>query len=246
MNNGEAPQLTHFTTELIDDGRVLEVALDRPPVNALTWTSYQELQELHRYVTGHPSISVLLLVSRNRVFCAGADTKALSQASESDAARRRDDLRKTIRQLHNFSVPVVTAVNGAAVGAGAVLAAAGDVVMVSDEAFIALPEVDINLIGGARALARIVAPPSLRDLALTGRRMYGEEMYRLGVAQRLVEAESLHQAARTEAAGIAAKGYHTARKWKEALNGMESTGLDEGMLLEQALSLGLTALRTAQ
>lgn len=233
-----------FDLSIRDDGSVLDVVVNRPPVNALVKECYEELLDICRFVSDHATIAVMLIRSEGRIFSAGADVKALQGVSESYAAGRRDLLFSAIVQLFTCAVPVVTAVNGAAVGAGAVLAAAGDLIIMSEDGYISLPEVNIGLVGGARGVSRVLSPPQVRSLALTGERLDAMELYRTGVVREVVPNDQLQERAFEYASLLAGKGYHTMRKWKRALTVIDRSGLEEGLLMEQSLGLSLSALNS--
>jgi enoyl-CoA hydratase len=243
-DSNTVPVCEYFTLQLHEDASILDVVINRPPVNALVQKCYEEISEICNYVKGHPTVAVLLLRSEGKHFSAGADTNALSGVSAADAARRREKLGTAIIDLFHCAVPVVVAVNGAAVGAGAVLAAAGDIVLMSDDGFLSLPEVDIHLVGGAREIARILPYRQVRAMALTGDRMSAERLYRIGVVHEVVANANLRECAFSYGRQLAGKGFHTMRKWKQALSAIEGTNLNEGLLIEQSISQSLAALNS--
>ena len=78
--------------------------------------------------------------------------------------------------------PVIAAVNGAAIGAGCVLALVCDIVLVADDAFMSMTEVDVGLAGGVKHVLRHFGQSDARMFLLTARRLSGTELYRMNVA----------------------------------------------------------------
>lgn len=232
-----------FELSKVEDNKILVITFNRPPVNALTQACYEELIHIMNMIANDKQISAAVLKSSNRLFSAGADVKVLEKDTEKQAAIRKDFLRKAIKSLYECPVPLITAVNGAAVGAGAIFAACGDIVIASDDAFFSLPEINVGIIGGAKGLSRFLPPQKVRTMVLTGMKVSAVEAYRLGGVETVVGKEQLLKKALEYARTIADKGYYATRKWKESLLMTENLGPLEGFYLEQTLSQELLALR---
>ena len=78
---------------------------------------------------------------------------------------------------------MIAAVNGAALGAGFVLAACCDLIFAADSAVFGMPEIDVGLGGGASFLQRILPPSKVRRMMLTGERVPAAELHRLGAVE---------------------------------------------------------------
>ena len=137
-------------------------------------------------------------------------------------------------------MPLIVAVNGAAVGAGAVFAATGDIIIVSEDAFFSIPESKVGVVGAATALKRLLPPQKIRALALTGGKITAQELYNLGAVEAVVPTDELQEKALAYAKLVADKGYLAVRKWKESLLVTETVGPREGLLIEQCLSQELS------
>jgi len=224
-----------------EDSRIVIVTMNRPPVNALTSTSYEEVCAIVQMLHDNQHISAVVLRSEGKVFCAGADVKTLASDTMQDAAIRRALLRKAAHEFYNAPVPIIAAVQGGAVGAGAILAASSDIVIASDNAFFALTEIDIGVVGGAKGLSRFLPPQKIRAMVFTGQRVPASEAYRLGGVEAVVSPDELLPTAMNYAKLIASKGSIAVRKWKESLLLTESVGPREGFMIEMCLSqeLGL-------
>lgn len=245
MTIAKLETLQHFEVKHTYDNRILEVTMNRPPVNAFIKESYLELSSIINYVNNNFEICALVLKSNQKIFSAGADVKQLAKDSVEEAALRRPILRRAGADFYSCEVPVIVAVNGAAVGAGAVFAAAGDVIVASEDAFFSIPEINVGVVGGAKGLQRLLPPQKIRALALTGGRISAQEVYQFGGIEAVVSVEELHEKALSYAKAIADKGSMAVRKWKEALLVAEFVGPREGLLIEQCLSQELTLFSPA-
>jgi enoyl-CoA hydratase/carnithine racemase len=174
-------------------GAVLLVTLNRPArLNA--WTNAMEDQyfDVLEAADGDAGVRAIVVTGAGRGFCAGADMDDLASASSaSDAEIDRPRLRHLPMTLRK---PLVGAVNGAAAGLGFVEALYCDVRFASAEAVFLTAFVRRGLAaeyGVSWLLPRIVGHSRGLDLLLSGRRVGGEEAYRMGLVDHLVPAETL-------------------------------------------------------
>lgn len=186
-------------------GAVLLVTFNRPErLNA--WTDALEDQYFDALVAAEADheVRAIVVTGAGRGFCAGADMDDLAGApdasdAEIDRSRPRH-LPLTIRK------PVVAAVNGAAAGLGFVEALYCDVRFASPDAVFLTAFVRRGLVaeyGASWLLPRIVGRSRALDLLLSGRRVGGEEAYRIGLVDHLVPADDLVEAALAYAADLA-------------------------------------------
>jgi len=182
----------------VDNG-IGSIRFNRPDrLNAVTELLYQELQEALHQFASNPKVKVIVLTGEGRAFCVGADMKAHAGKTRTAYDRREylkgeQDICKLISQI---AKPVVAAVNGYALGAGAEMAIAADFILMSEQAQIGLPEVTIGtFLGGGvtHTLPRLVGLAKARELVFLGERLDGPEAVRIGLANRSFPAESFHQ-----------------------------------------------------
>jgi enoyl-CoA hydratase/carnithine racemase len=124
--------------ELAIDQGVAEITLDRPDrLNALTFEVYEELAATFASLE-RDDVRAVLITGRGRGFCSGGDVEGIiAELFERDAAGLLAFTRvtgKLIRNILELRRPVIAAVNGVAVGAGAVIAAACDMRVASEKA----------------------------------------------------------------------------------------------------------------
>lgn len=171
------------------------ITLNRPEVlNAVNLQLAEELEAALDTAEGDPEVRVLVLTGAgDRAFSAGADLKERS----ADAARRPLTARGGFAGFVKRQIvkPVIGAVNGLALGGGAEIALACDLLVASDSARFGLPEVTRGLAagtaGGLLRLPRQVPVRIAMEMALTGVPIGAAEAYRLGLVNRVVGPESL-------------------------------------------------------
>src|SRR5271170_2550704 len=167
------------------NGRVAEVVIDRPPANALARRTYRELKVAFDGFRDPDDISAVILTgSGERVFCGGRDIKDLQvERSEPPTVDVGDPLRlarEAFWAVRRCAVPVICAVNGAAVGAGLALVAVSDIALASDTATFALTEIDVGVLGAASFAQWMVGPSKARRMLYTAERVPASEVHRRG------------------------------------------------------------------
>jgi len=219
------------------------VTLDSPPVNAQSVQMIEELTLVMDQIGERPDIRVAVLTGAGKIFSAGADIKdrqriATSQGGQAGAHSRL--ARETYYSVMECVKPVVCAINGPALGAGLALAASCDILVASETACLGLPEIDVGLMGGGRHAMRLFGHSRLRRMMLTGYRVQGPELYRLGIVEACVPPERLMDEAMDIARTIAAKSPASARLAKQSLNAIEDMTLRDGYRYEQMMTAQLT------
>lgn len=226
---------------------VATVTLARPPVNALNRKLRTELLDAFDALSDRADVRSIVLTHTGSVFCAGADIK--ERAAIADAPGDHARLNRLVRDVF-FAVmechkPVIVAVDGAAIGAGFVLVLCGDILLASDRATFAMPEIDVGMAGGGKFLERHLPPSKVRRLLLTGERVPAAELYRLGAIEACLPPAEVRPAAERLAAEIASKSPLAVRTIKESLNVIESLSLRDGFRLEQAKTVDLNRTEDA-
>ncbi len=182
-------------------GPVVEVTLDRPERrNALTPDVISALMQLLTAARGDRQLrAVLLTGAGEKAFCAGFDIEMIESVGGSETGAERDlvdELATTVREL---PVPVVAAVNGAAVGAGCDLAVACDIRVGSPAARFGMPPARLGILygwKGVERLVRTVGPAAAKELLLTGALVHAERAHHIGLLSAIVPADELMAEAR--------------------------------------------------
>ena len=220
----------------MNDG-IAEIRFNRPHrLNAVTQQLYDELNLALSEAEADGDARVVLLSGEGRAFCVGADLK------EHKVGRTAFDRRQYLngeqivcKRLMQLRKPVIAAVNGFALGAGAEMAIASDFVVMAESAKIGLPEISIGtFLGGGVTwqLPRLVGLAKARELVFLGERVDGAEAVRIGLANRVFADEGFLDAAREFARALATKAPFSMQLAKEQLNMSAERTLDATLMAE--------------
>lgn len=191
---------------------IATITLDRPTLkNPLTFDSYAELRDLFRALVYVPAVKVVIITGAGGNFCSGGDVHEIIGPLTKMAmpellafTRMTGDLVKAIRACPQ---PVIAAIDGICVGAGAIIAMASDLRIATARAKTAFLFTRVGLAGcdmGACAiLPRLIGQGRASELLFTGRVMTADEGERWGFHNRLVGEESLLSEARGLARSLA-------------------------------------------
>ncbi len=215
---------------------IAEVVIAKPPVNALDSREWFELAREIEALGRDPEVRVLVIRAEGRGFCAGVDIKELDKHPERIVDVNAGNYA-TFKAVHRCEVPVIVAVHGYVLGGGIGITGAADIVLASDCASFALPEVDRGAMGGGAHLQRLFPVQKVRQMFFTGEAVTAPEADRYGFIERIVPKEQLREAALEIAAKIAAKSPAMIRIAKEALNGIEDGNLEDKYRWEQGFTL---------
>jgi enoyl-CoA hydratase len=221
---------------------VAVVTLARPPVNALGRDIREAMLRLFDRLEASADVRAIVLTAKGHVFCAGADIKekAAQSSTDGDYVRANRLTRDAFFAILDSSKPVIAAVQGAALGAGFVLAACCDMIFAADKAVFAMPEIDVGQGGGASFLQRILPPSKVRRMMLTGERVPAAELYRLGAVEACLPEAELLPAALAMASIIAGKSPAAVRRIRGSLLNVEALELREGFRVEQVYTTELS------
>ncbi|MET0545084.1 MAG: enoyl-CoA hydratase/isomerase family protein [Caulobacterales bacterium] len=213
------------TIETKLDGWIFEIILNQPQShNGIGYVMHHELKEAFLSVRDMPEVRAVVFGSTGKSFSAGGDFE-LMLAHHVDHEKRRamePEARELIMSVGDCPIPVVTAVQGDAVGLGATLLLATDAVVASKTVRISDPHVVVGLVAGDGGC--VVWPLSTSFLRakrylLTGDRIKAEDALAMGLVTDLVEApEDALPAARALAARIAAQPPLAVKGTKRAFN----------------------------
>lgn len=220
---------------------VAVVVLDRPPVNAVSWSMYAQIRRTFHDLAEDPSLRAVVLTGEGRIFCAGNDVKHFADdATDYDTMTEQlAGVRLAFYSIYDLPIPVIAAVNGAAIGTGLALASLCDIRLGSTDAVLALPEIDVGVLGGGRFLARLAGQGLTRWMVYTGKRVDAHEALAAGLLDRVTAPETLMSDALALAREIAGKSSHAVRLAKLGLNRVESMNMKEGYEFECTLTASL-------
>jgi enoyl-CoA hydratase/carnithine racemase len=239
MTNVAGLKPRHFLWQV--DGKVARVRLDRPErKNPLTFDSYAELRDTFRELRYADDVDAVLFLPNGGNFCSGGDVHdiigplvTMGMKELLAFTRMTGDL---VKAMLNCGKPILSAVDGVAVGAGAIIVMASDIRIATPEAKTAFLFTRVGLAGcdmGACAiLPRIVGQGRAAELLYTGRTMSAAEGERWGFYNRLVDAAQLEADALGVAKSIVAGPTFAHGITKTQLNQEWSMGLDQAIEAE--------------
>ncbi len=209
---------------VVADGAVRTVIINRPEqLNAVNTNLHRALAQVWRQISADPGARAVILTGEGRTFCAGGDFDWISSFA-TDPVARHDSLREgaeIIEEMLRFPMPVIAAVNGAAVGLGCSIALLCDIVLVSATAHFADPHVSVGLVagdGGAALWPLLTHIMRTREYLLTGDRIPADRAVELGLASRVIDPAELMPEAHRLAVRLAAQPAVAVRGTKQVLN----------------------------
>jgi enoyl-CoA hydratase len=200
------------------------VRLSRPEAaNALNTAMGKELASAFAYFSKKSSkIRAVILTGEGRHFCAGADLKERKGMTKAAWQAQHAAFEKGLKALLACPVPIIAAVNGAAMGGGLELALVCDFIYASQTAKFALPETTLGImpgLGGTQNLPRAIGTRRAKEYLFTGKPFSAETAAQLGLINRLCAPEMLLQETIHTAETIAKAAPLSIRGIKKAVTG---------------------------
>lgn len=230
------------TLQLTYDGHVAIVTLARPPVNAQNAQMRLELIETFDMLNDKADVRVVVLTGQGKMFSAGADISERPKLGNDEGAYWRHNriVRECGNSIRECSKPVISAVNGPAIGAGFGLMTAADIWIASNTAYVAMTEINVGLAGGTAMLQSIFGKSRARRMFFTGMKVSADEMYRLGLIEASLPPEELMPYTMNLAHEIASKAPLALRYAKEAAQVTALMPVRDGYRYEQNITVALS------
>ena len=230
------------------DGAILTITLNQPerrnPIsdNAMIDALCEAFGAADRDI----DVRVVILTGAGSAFCSGGDLKKMKAGtgglkSGSPIETRRNykyGIQRLPLMFEALEVPVIAAVNGAAIGAGCDLACMCDIRVAGESAKFAESFVKLGIIpgdGGAWLLPRIIGFSKASELALTGEMVDASDALAIGLVSRVVPDDELQAAAKLVAGKIAANPPHAVRMTKRLLREGQLTDLRSSLEMAAAM-----------
>jgi enoyl-CoA hydratase/carnithine racemase len=227
------------------EDRVGTVTLIRPErKNPLSFESYAELRDTFRQLQFATDVRVVIITGAEENFCSGGDVHDII----GPLVRWREDGRmdellaftrmtgELVKMMRACPQPIIAAIDGVCVGAGAILAMASDLRLGTARSKVAFLFTRVGLsgadMGACALLPRIIGQGRASELLYTGRSMDGVEAERWGFYNRVVEPSQLQSEARALAASLANGPTFAHGITKKQLHQEWSMGLDEAIEAE--------------
>jgi enoyl-CoA hydratase len=229
----------HILFERREPG-ILWMTLNRPEVlNAADVRLHTELVNVWHTVDSDPTVRVVVVTGAGRAFSAGGDLSLVENAYKNyqEIIRILDEARELVYNMVNCKTPIISAINGPAVGAGLVVALLADISIAAENARLADGHVRMGVAAGDHAA---IVWPLLCGMAkskyylMTSDFVNGREAERIGLVSMCVPDETLYSKAMEVAEDLATGPQHAIRFTKRALN---QWMLDAGPIFDHSLAL---------
>ncbi|MEZ6030624.1 MAG: enoyl-CoA hydratase-related protein [Hyphomonadaceae bacterium] len=201
------------------DGFVARVTIDKPPINAVSVDLMRDLADALEVLDQDGTTRAVVLATTGKVFCSGADLS--NRTSEGPIPQRSiNPLYDQAVRLFSTELPIVAAVQGAAIGAGLGLAMVADFRVAAPEARFAANFAKLGFhpgFGLTHTLPRLIGPQNAARMFLTGARFDAETANRMGLADEVVPLDQLLPRAHALAGSIAENAPLAVRSTRKTL-----------------------------
>ncbi|MFW9793945.1 MAG: enoyl-CoA hydratase/isomerase family protein [Candidatus Thorarchaeota archaeon] len=223
----------------IEDAHAI-ITISRPEkLNSVTKPMLVDFSEQVSQVINNPNIrAVIFTGDGNRAFSAGFDLDTIMNLNGSEVTEFFKILERTMRIIReNRTCVTIAAVNGYAIGFGAMLTLACDFRFFVDTAVFRLPEVELSVFPGAGAssnLLHLVGPARAKDILITTRKVSAKEAIQIGLADMIVKPEELLEKTMEFVEEILKKDATIVVRTKTLIDGMTGKDIAEADELETA------------
>jgi methylglutaconyl-CoA hydratase len=227
-----APQ--KFDTIVVSrEGPVMHITLNRPRVhNAFNEVMVRELHQIFADASREERMRVVVLTGKGKSFCAGADLNWMRKVKDysfQDNLEESKQLAELMYAIYSLPLPTIARVNGAAIGGGAGLVAACDLVIAAQTAKFSLSEVKLGLVPAVISpyVIRRIGETACREFFLTGERLTAEKALRFGLVNEVVPPEKLDRAVQERVGQLLTSGPRALNTCKEILRKVPGMSFQE-------------------
>jgi cyclohexa-1,5-dienecarbonyl-CoA hydratase len=221
------PEEFQFIQHRVDAG-VARMTLNRPEHNLLNESMLRELADGITFVAERDDVKLIVLDSSCKVFCGGID---IGEYTSERVFQMLDAFHSVFAGILETAKPVMTVVNGPAIGGGAELAAFGDLVVATPKARFAQPEITIGVFPplASTILPFLVGPKVALELVLLGEPVTAERALELGLINRLIPENKLDATVNDLIARITSQSGPVLTMAKKAILGGMGLSLRDGL-----------------
>jgi len=229
--------MTHDLLLMEEKNQAVILTLNRPEVmNCLNFELLYAMRDTIDSLQYRTDIRTVIITGKgDKSFCAGADLKERAGLTPDEVKKFILTIRNLLTSLQNLPMPVISAVNGVALGGGTEVALASDIRIASQTASMGLTETRLAIIpggGGTQRLPRIIGVAKAKELIFTGRRVNAEEALEIGLVNKVTSPETLLIEGLKMADMIAETGPIAVEMAKYAIDKGIETDLATGLAIE--------------
>jgi enoyl-CoA hydratase/carnithine racemase len=224
------------------------LTLNRPDrANTISLQLMREVVSAMEEVEADADYRVVILTGAGKHFCGGADLRDFAERARERAAAGTErkgggdfvtPQRDIFSALEESRVPVIAAINGAAMGGGCEIALACDVRVISDTATIGLPEIRFGALpagGGTQRLPRLVGAGVAKEMIFSGLPWTPEEAFRVGLVNRVAPAAELTKECEKIASVYIERAAYALKTAKQLINRGVELPLKDALVLERKM-----------
>lgn len=232
--------MDYDTLKLAIEGRTATVTLNRPALrNAFNEQTIAELRRAFEGLGRSEMVDVIVLAANGPAFCAGADLhwmKKMAGYTHEENLADATQLAEMLLAIHACPKPVVARVQGDCYGGGVGLAAACDIMLVSEDVFFCLSEVKLGLIPATIApyVLKGMGENAARRYFLTAERFSANEALRLGFAHEVVSSDALDASVTRIVQALLANSPHAVQAAKTLVREVAGQTIDAALLADTA------------
>lgn len=228
-------------------GSVHVVKINRPDqFNAVDEDLHHALAQVWRVLAADPEVRAVVLTGVGRAFSAGGDMEMFTRMIADPALRRTlfAEARSVFHEIIDFPKPLVSAVNGPAVGLGCSIALLSDFLIMGESSYLADPHVAVGLTagdGGAAMLPLMIGMMKAKEYVLLGERITAASAEALNLVTRVVPDDDVLESAAALGCRLADLPSHALRSTKAAMNlhlSRAASGVLEFALAEEYACFG--------
>lgn len=198
--------MSHLTVEIKD--YIATITFNHPPANTLSSYVLEELSNLFYALETDESVRVVLFCAEGKYFSAGADIKEFINIELENAGSTSSRGQSLFERIENFPKPVIAVIQGDVLGGGLEFAMSCHMRLISSDAKLGLPEINLGIIpgfAGTQRLARFVGVSKSCEMMLTGTLIDSGEAIRIGLVNHVYDKSVLFEKAYELATQIASK-----------------------------------------
>ncbi len=221
---------------------IATVTINRPEkLNAVTYEMLRQFEKMVSSLVNDPSVFIVIFTGAgNKAFSAGFDLETVKGLKKTEYREFFKLLEKVVSIIRNSrNVITIAAINGYAVGFGAIIASACDFRFFSDNAAFKLPEIDISIFPGMGAISglmRILPISKVKDIILTGRTVPAGEAKDIGIADRIFNQADLMKETMDFAEELAKKDRRIVLRSKNLIDSIAGREFSEAIDVEMVFT----------
>lgn len=219
--------------------RICTIKINNPQtLNALNGEVLNELDLAFDLVSKDEEVAAVILTGEGKAFVAGADIAYMRGLNVEEGKKFAENGSRIFRKIEMLDKVVIAAVNGYALGGGCELAMACDIRIASEKAKFGQPEVGLGIcpgFSGTQRLPRLVGLGRAKELILTGSHIDAQEAYRIGLANKVVNKDSLMEETYALAKKIVSNSRTAVKYSKEAIHRGNEADIETGIAIEANL-----------